>query len=265
MKLVWGHVVAAAALVGGGVAAVSACAHDNSTLFIRNVLAPQLVTNGQQCLFTSDPTQPYISSGTLDIDFKDTYDAEYLVGNQTVPVGNPSTPNTETSRITIQGGIVRITDSSGMQIKTFTRYTAGTIDPLAGTDPSYLPIGLTILDHDTVESFRSTLSQSARPVVRLVTYVRVYGYTLGGDYVESNEFEYPVDICQGCLISFAPQDIDPNYPAPNCGAAMTGGATTLPVPCTRGQDATVDCSQCQGIPDCYPNIPNGLPVDAGAG
>jgi hypothetical protein len=265
MNRVWRHVLAAAVLLGGGGVAVSACVHDDSTLFIRNVLEQQLVSNGQQCLYTSDPTQTFISSGILDIDFRDTYDAVYLVGNQTVPVGNPATPNTETSRITIQGGIVRITDSSGNQLKTYTRYTSATIDPLTGTDPSYSPVFLTILDHDTVESFRGTLSAASRPSVRLVTYVRVYGYTLGGDYVESDEFEFPVDLCQGCLIRFAPQDISDEFPAPNCANALGAAATSLPIPCNPGQDDTIDCSQCQGIADCDPNVPAGFVADAGAG
>jgi hypothetical protein len=265
MKRVWGHILAASMLLGGGVTAVAACAHDDSTLFIRDVLAQQLVSNGQQCLYTTDPTQTFIPSGILDLDFKDTYDAWYLVGNQTVPVGNPQTPNTETSRITIQGGIVRITDSAGNQLTTYTRYTSATIDPLTGTDPSYSPVDLTILDHDTVEMFRGTVSQASRPSVRLVTYVRVYGYTLGGDYVESDEFEFPVDLCQGCLIRFAPQDIDPAFPEPNCVASQTSGASTLPVPCNPGQDDTIDCSQCQGIADCNPNVPANFVTDAGPG
>ena len=96
--------------------------------------------------------------------------------------------------------------------------------------------------------------------------MRVYGYTLGGDYVESDEFEFPVDICQGCLIRFAPQDVDPAFKAPNCAAAQ-GSTTSLPIPCNPGQDDTIDCSQCvqSGIADCNPNIPAGYVFDAGAG
>jgi hypothetical protein len=265
MKRVWGHILAGLTLLGGGGATVSACVHDNSTLYVRNVLAQQLVSNGQQCIYTPDPTQTFISSGVLDVDFRSQYDAVYLVGNQTVPRGDPNTPKAETSRITVQGGIVRITDSSGQQLKTYTRLTSATIDPQSGTTPSFEPVFLTILDHDTVESFRPSLGGATRPHVRLVTYVRVYGYTLGGQYVESDEFEFPVDVCQGCLIAFAPQDIDPNYPAPNCAAAKTGAASSLPVPCNPGQDYTVDCSQCAAIPDCNPNVPAGVALDAGAG
>lgn len=264
MKRVWGHVIAGAALAGLGVATISACAHDNSTLFIRDVLAQQLVTNGQQCLYTADPTQPYITNGVLDIDFLDAYTATFLVGNQAVPVGNPSTPNTETSRITLQGGIVRITDSAGNQLASYTRYAATTIDPLSGTEPSYAPIALTILDENTVAGIAGQVASGG--TVRLVTYTRVYGYTLGGDYVESGDFEFPVDVCKGCLITFAPEDMDPAYPEPNCVAAAKNATTTsLPVPCNPGQDDTIDCSQCQGVPDCAGRGPSFASVlDGGA-
>jgi hypothetical protein len=271
MKRVWGHVLAAVTLLGGGGLTVSACVHDNSTLFIRNVLAPQLVTNGQQCIFTADPTQPFITSGTLDVDFRASYEAEFLVGNQMVPQGNASTPTTETSRVTLQGGIIRITDSAGNQIANYTRYSSATVDPLQGTDPGFIPINLTIVDPATVAMVSGMVSQGTfpggRPTVRLVTYTRVYGYTLGGDYVESNEFEFPVDVCAGCLIQFAPQDVSPNLPAPNCANAQTNGTSSLPVPCELGQDFTIDCSQCvgYGIADCNPNVPVGYVADAGAG
>jgi hypothetical protein len=271
MKRVWGHVLAGLALLGGGGATVAACVHDNSTLFIRQVLQQQLVSNAQQCLYTSDPTQPFIPAGHLDVDFRKQYDAVYLIGNQTVPRGDPNTPKAETSRITIQGGIVRITDAAGGPVKTYTRLTSATVDPQAGSAPSYSPVELTILDHDTVVGLLPTLGGPTRPHVRMVTYVRVYGYTLGGQYVESDEFEFPIDVCKGCLITFAPQDIDPNFPAPNCVAAKTG-ASTLPIPCNPGQDFTIDCSQCPGVAeadglqDCNGVVPAGVgPVDAGPG
>lgn len=265
MKRVWGHAVAVTAALGMGSIAVPACVHDNSTMFIRNALAPQLVSNGQECIFTSDPTQTFIPGGVLDIEFLDSYTAEFLVGNQTVPRGDPTAPKAETSRITIEGGIVRITDLGNKQLTSFTVNTSATIDPQQGTTPSYAPVGLTILDQRTVESFRGAVSSGT--IVSLVTYTRIFGHTLGGQYVETGEFQFPVDLCSGCLIRFAPQDIDPNYPVqPNCQAAKTGAASTLPVPCFRGQDIAVDCSQCQDIPACSPGGSTVvITPDAGAG
>jgi hypothetical protein len=88
MKRVWGSVFAGGALAALGASAIFACTHDDSTLFVQDVLAAQPVTQGQVCFFTADPTQDHISSGILDIALRDEYDPTYLVGNQGVQLSN---------------------------------------------------------------------------------------------------------------------------------------------------------------------------------
>jgi hypothetical protein len=265
MKRVWGHVLAGVSVLAGGGAAVFACVHNDSSIFIQNVLAPQQVSSGASCVYTSATTQPYISSGFLDLAFKYDYDAEYLVGNQLVAEANSSQLMTETSTVTIQGAVIRITDSAGNAIgtKTFTRLTSGTIYPANGGVPSYTSIGLTsVIDTNTgmavAAANSALLAMGGR--VRVVTYTRFFGNTLGGRYVESDEFEFPVDICQGCLIAFTNQDINPCFPSPNCLGNASAGTTTSQntLPCDPGQDNVIDCIQCQSNPACrgyYANHP----------
>ncbi len=255
MNRVRGQVLSWLMVGACGAVAASACTHDDTTIFVRDVLAPQPVAIGQSCMFTSDPTQPFIESGVLDISFRHDYSATFLVGNQMVPEGNPSTPSTETSFIDIQGAVVRITDSDGNQLTSFTALAGVTIPPAIGTTPTYAPISVTILDQPTVEtpSFFDGIFEN-RDVKRLITYTRFFGKTLGGLSVESNEFEFPVEVCRACLIGFSSADNDPLLPSPNCNG--TGASSsTLPVPCVLGQDTTVDCSECAGVADCSPNGP----------
>jgi hypothetical protein len=222
-----------------------------STIFVFDVLAPQDVTNGQLCSYTSDTTQAHLSMGKVDVDFVDGYVPTYLVGNQMAAQCNP-TPDAEASDVLIQGAVVRITNSAGNQLTTFTRITEGAISPFSGTTPSYSPVSVLTIDSNTLTSANVMSVVTTGGTVRLVTYVRFFGET-GGISVESSEFEFPVDVCKGCLIAFPPQDVSPDYPTPNCAGAMTG--TTLPIPCTPGQDIPIDCSQCQSVPDCAPNGP----------
>jgi hypothetical protein len=277
MKRVWGQVLACVSLLGVGSAAVFACVHNDSSIFIQNVLAPQQVSSGASCVYTNATTQPYLPSGALDLGFKYDYDAVYLVGNQLVSEANSSQLMTETSTVTIQGAIIRLTDSAGNAIgtKTFTRLTSGTIYPANGGVPSYTPIGVTsLIDSNSalaVQSANATLLAGGG-FVRVVTYLKFFGNTLGGRYVESDEFEFPVDVCQStpthpCLVAFTPQDINPCFQSPNClgnpGAGTSSSQNTLP--CDPGQDLRIDCIQCQSNPVCrgyYANMP--LPaVDAG--
>ncbi|HLK38619.1 MAG TPA: hypothetical protein VKU41_17775 [Polyangiaceae bacterium] len=274
MKRVLGHVLAGVTFVAGGGVVVSACAHDDSTLFVSQVLAPQLVANGNECVFTGDPTQPFLSSGIVDVDFRNDYTPTYLVGNQTVPRGDPNAPQTETSIITIQGAVVKVTDTDGNTLRNFTRLSTATIHPSSGSTPSYSPISVTTIDSQTLDGLRPKLAGG--DTIRLVTYVQFFGKTLGGQDVESNNFEFPVDVCMfvpgpnggvlnSCLIQFAPQDMNAVAMEPNCLSAASGMAsTTLPVPCERGQDFAVDCSQCQDVQACH-GVATSVPVDAGGG
>jgi hypothetical protein len=272
MKRVWGHVLAGIGVLGIGSGAVFACVHNDSSIFIQNVLAPQLVSSGQACTYTSATTQPYLPSGTLDVLFRDHYDAVYLVGNQLVAEANSSQLMTETSTVTIQGGIVRLTDSSGNALGTgtFTRLTSGTIYPAAGGVPSYTAIGLTsVIDAATVMALKNNAQTGALIAgggsVRVVTYVRFFGNTLGGRYIESDEFEFPVDVCSGCLITFSEADVNPCYKTPNClGNPAAGTSSANTAPCNVGQDQGIDCAQCQAVPQCRGAYPNGPPApDAG--
>ena len=265
MKLVWGHLLAGVSLLAGGVAIMAACKHDNSTLFVQDVLAAQPVTLGQQCRFTSDPTQPFISSGLLDIGLRQEYDPTYLIANQSVAEVNSQQLQTETSIITVQGAVVRITDAAGNQLNTFTRLSSATVYPSQGTVPGYAPITVTTIDQNTILSNAALVSNVMnKGTTRLVTYVKFFGQTLGGNSIESDEFEFPVDVCYGCLVGFSALDINPNAPQPNCINAAAQAASALPQPCVLGQDFTVDCAQCQGVAVCQGAAAGLVVTDGGA-
>jgi hypothetical protein len=103
---------------------------------------------------------------------------------------------------------------------------------------------------------------------RLVVYVKFFGTTLGGQYVESDNFEFPVDVCAGCLIVFSNADVNPNDKFPNCQGNPSAMNQTVTVPCS-GQDGAVDCQACKGYsafcdPPAIPIAPIPI-VDAGGG
>ncbi len=261
MKRVWGHVLTGLVLVAAASAAVPACVHDDSTIFVSDVLAPQYVTAGMACSFTADPTQPIIASGVLDVGLTLNYTAVFLVGNQIVPRGDPNQPQTETSFVTLEGAVVRIVDSNGNQLNTYTQPTAATIPPSSGTTPGYVSVALTIIDSGTGATF-----SNLKGTVPVVSYVRFFGHTLGGDSVESNEFGFPIEICQSCLVSFPAAEESPSLPTPNCALAGAASSAATSVPCFIGQDLAVDCSECQGSPACTINEVRGAStVDAGVG
>lgn len=264
MKRLWGHILAGGLLLGGAAAVSTACVKDNSTVFIFDVLAQQLVSPGSQCLFTTDPTQPYISAGVLDIGFRDTYFAEFLVGNQIVAQGQPTTPQTETSYVQFSGAVVRVTDTEGNQLANYTEMVgAAALAPAQGSTPSFEPIGITIVDEGTI-------AQISQPVVaggtrQLITHTYFFGQTLGGENVQTGEFAFPVTVCYGCLVGYSEGDVDLNAPLPNCllAAGSTSTSTALPGPCFEGEDYSIDCAQCLGLPVCAGAGGTAVSTDAG--
>jgi hypothetical protein len=265
MKRVWGHVLSGVLLLGGATTAVASfpgCVHDNSTLFVADVLAPQFVTAGMACTFTADPTQPVLAEGTMDVGLTSEYNAELLVGNQIVPRGDPTQPHTETSIISVEGAVVTITDSTGAQLSSFTARAAGTIPPSSGTTPGFASLSVTIVDSATA----STLVMGGG-TGRIVSTVRFFGHTLGGESVESNDFGFPIDVCTGCLVNFPTASEITSLPTPNCAnanASAAGGTTN--VPCVTGQDLAIDCAACQQFKVCQ-GVGAGVAaiVDAGSG
>jgi hypothetical protein len=206
-----------------------------------------------------------LSNGVLDDSFTNSYFGWMLLGDQMIPQGNPSAPTTETSRIEVEGVIVRITDLGGTQLDDYSRAAAATVDPSSGTTPGWAVLGAEIVSPKAVAG---ALSEGPEPQ-RVLTYIKAYGHTLGGTYVESNEFEFPVDICKGCLVIFPPGSSDPTLQAlcngvPNCKGPSSGVTATQ---CYLGEDQAIDCRQCGGIGICDPSHGqcNGVSLDAGAG
>ncbi|HXN33065.1 MAG TPA: hypothetical protein VN894_14440 [Polyangiaceae bacterium] len=268
MKRVWGHVLAALSVIAGVSAAFPACVHDDSTIFVQSVLAPQTSTQpGTACSFTADPTQPFLSSGTLDLELRPEYGAKFLIGNQMVAQANSSQLQTETSRVNIFHAIVRITTAdSKEEVRRYTFDTQATLDPASGNTPGFASVGrVTLVDGKAVASDAVQAHLVPNGTVRLLTYVRFQGVTLGGQSVESNEFEFPVDICRGCLITFTN---NPMYSQPNCvgnaSAAASASQALLPCDNTVGQDLAVDCNACSslGFTSCDGTV---APAAAGGG
>jgi hypothetical protein len=236
---------------------VLACAHDDSSIFIYNVLANQTTSPGGTCTFSANPSQAtIISAGTLDVGLSGNYQAMFLIGNQLVSQADPTKPRTETSTFNVQGGIVRITQADGTPITTYTDLAGGGIPAASGGTPGYVALSIVVVNAQT-----AALVAVPNNVVRVITYTKIFGKTLGGQYVESNEFEFPVDICVGCLVQFTAADINPLCSNPrNCfGNSTVAASSTTSVPCIPGQDIPIDCSACR---ETNPAVCN-PPCDAG--
>lgn len=136
--------------------------------------------------------------------------------------------------------------------------------PLAGTVQlnSEATLGIELLDAATLQAIRQapeflvTDSQSqVRPVrteVTLTTKLVFKGVTVDGREVETNEFFFPLRVCNGCLITYPPDAISTEGgTTPNCLAIDPEAEDEREPPACPGRVGSdgvfIDCRDCQGF------------------
>lgn len=239
--------VVAALAIGSAVLASPGCADSESMIFIRQVQA-RVSSGSAGCDPDASPSSLFITGGTLDVAFRLQYTAALLVGNQLVPRGNSSQLRTETSRIAIQGAVVRVQDAAGaVRWGPVTVPGSGFIDPASGATASYGVTETILLGSEFGAQLRTEILGATEPglIKHMTAVVKVFGRTLGGLNVDSGEWQFPLSVCYGCLIAFPREADDLHAPTqPNCDLAASTGTSITP-PCEVGQDDTVDCRICK--------------------
>jgi hypothetical protein len=230
------------------------CADNNSSLFITAVL----YRKPPQCVVIADQTQETLGGGVLDLSFTKSYVAALLVGNQLTSRGSKQTLRTETSRVTLNGAEITLTDSQGHEIARYSVNGTGFVDVSRGEDSGFgifdaelIPASMgTKLDTAMTMTKMGIANPSLQTSDQVVARVRVFGSTLGNEDVTSSELSFPITYCQGCLVDFPLAAIDPT--SNTCDVAPTD----LPVGgCRVGQDDPIDCRVCASTMDLCNKVP----------
>jgi hypothetical protein len=194
-------------------------------LFVRGAL---LFTREDNCRMRRDPDAPLLLFGVMDQAFVPEYGAFLLVGNK-IP--------DDARGVSLHSANVTLEDGMGEIVNQFTTDTSGFVDPPAGgaagfgvTHAVLIPAG------------------SITPPERVTARVRMVGKIAGGADVESSELTFPIEVCEGCLVSFPPDARDP------ATGMCFGSVPPDEEPCILGQDAPVDCRLCTDNPACGPGF-----------
>lgn len=238
-------------IVASGLAALAAgtvpgCVDNNETLFIVGVLALQ----APACIFKPDPTQPFLIEGTLDIALRHSYLAGILVGNQYTPRGQKQNLKAESTRITLRGAEVTLTDSLGTQITcagnagcgSFTVYGTGFVDTSKSEDPAWGIFAAELIPFSVGTSIQGNMAKEGITTKTVFASVKVFGESLGGQDVTSSTLSYPIRVCKGCLIDYPLQAISGGQ------CVVNASSTPNQQPCIQGQDELVDCRLCATDP-----------------
>jgi hypothetical protein len=187
MKNLW---KGAAALVMFGVAclpmASSGCVDAEASFFIRGVKF-----QGCEALSADGPD---VAVGTMDIRYSCNYFAVLELGNQLVRRGDETKLQIETSRINVERVDVEVLGADGETgIGAFTYPTTGFVDPSSAGNPGRGLAGALLVDGGT--SAKIAEVGGGLFIARIVAH----GRTLGGDDISTRPFDFPLEICIGCL------------------------------------------------------------------
>ncbi|HXK19189.1 MAG TPA: hypothetical protein VNG33_15355 [Polyangiaceae bacterium] len=233
-------------LLAIGAAGVSAmvlpsCATNDSMIYIVGVALRQQGS----CAVRGDLGTTILAKGTMDRLFASEYVAALIVGNQLMQRGSRERVRTETSRVSLKGAEVKLEDSQGNElVPAFSAIATGFVDASDGTDAAPAVMFATLIPNSVVASL---------PQGTVVSKTRVFGTTLGGEDVESGELLFPIDVCDGCLVSFPAAARDPaadsmTYQCKiNATDAAVISSDNAALPCSLGIDFPVPCTACSGL------------------
>lgn len=231
----------AVGLSGLGAVALPSCATNDSMMFVIGVYARKQGS----CSPVAEADAPILAKGTLDRLFASEYRAALLIGNQITERGSREQVRTETSRVSLKGAEVQLESLQGDALAdAFSSTATGFVDAASGTSPSLAVMYASLIPG----SIAPTL-----PAGTIVAKVRVFGDTLGGEDVESSELAFPIEICDGCLISYpaSARDLTADGTEYVCKVAadttMTAAGSETELPCNLGVDIPAPCTVCSGV------------------
>ena len=214
----------------------------------------------------SDSEDIFLVSGIVDIALRDNYIVNPIVRNNLADVTQQKGLQASDARIATNGIVLKSAEIEYSPLDGI----AGTIPttrviPLSGTvseESSLLLFNFPLIESEVMEALRSSdtfflidegTARPKRTSVTLLTSIRIKGETLDGRATESEPFLFPVEVCNGCMITF-PSDLieDRNgrlvcATEPPVAATMAGDSTVATCPGLVGIDGlSTNCLDCQG-------------------
>lgn len=233
---------ALAMLTAAGGLLASACADNESSLFIRMRMA-----RTGDCTVNCSPDEMFWTEDSVDAAYASSHSATLLVGNQLVPRGDSDVLRTETSRIQLYEAEVRITDVEGNPVEGadgasgYVVPITGIVDPGNSDQPGYNCTEVLLIDGATMDVLRARAAAS-RSDIQVISTVIVRGRTLGGQEIESGEWSYSTRVCFGCSPCI-------NTSPPAC--CSPAEAEAMGVDCSSVDDEIVrSCPGQRGVQDC---------------
>jgi hypothetical protein len=221
-------------------ASLPSCATNDSMMYIVGVA----LRKSGACAIKPDLSGTLLAKGVLDRTFATEYVAGLIVGSQLTQRGSRERVRTETSKVALKGAEVKLENAQGAElVPAFSSIGTGFVNASDGEDAAPAAMFATLIPASVAPSL---------PRGTVVVKVRVFGTSLGGEDIESAELLFPIEVCDGCLVSFPASARDPalsgtDYQCKQAADTVAVVSTDIEAPCSLGIDFPVTCTTCSSL------------------
>ncbi len=207
---------------GAGGSGAGGASSGNTVLFIDGVLARE----PGACEPQADLDATLWARGTLDRLFAGSYSAQLEIGNQIA------------ERVALRGVLVQLNDATNKPLhEPYSISVSGLLDAASAQSPGAGSV--------VAELIPMTIAV-ALPAGSLIAKLRIRGESLAGVALESGELLFPIEVCDGCLVTYPTSARDPSAAGQEyqCLVPADGAVDSTPKPCELGIDQPFACTLC---------------------
>lgn len=214
----------------------------------------------------SDSEDVFLVSGVVDIALRDNYIINPVVRNNLSDVTQQKGLQASDARLSTNGIVLKSAEIEYSPLDGIAGNIPQTrVIPLSGTvseTASLILANFPLLEAEVMEALRSSdtfflidegTARPKRTSVTLLTSVRIKGETLDGRLTESEPFLFPVEVCNGCMVTYPSDLLEDRNGRLVCvsesptGDETTDSSTSPTCPGLVGIDGvTTNCLDCQG-------------------
>jgi hypothetical protein len=213
----------------------------------------------------SDSDDVFLVSGMVDIALRDNYIVNPIVRNNLADVTKQKGLQASDARIATNGIVLKSAEIEYSPLDGIAGSIPGArVIPLSGTvseTSSLMLFNFPLIESEVMEALRSSdtfflidegTARPKRTSVTLLTSIRIKGETLDGRPTESEPFLFPVEVCNGCMVTFPSELIEDRNGRLVCTTEQLTAdetATASPPVCPNlvGIDGlSTNCLDCQG-------------------
>lgn len=191
------------------------------------------------CEIPTEAAAAGLLAGLLDLNVRTSYAGYLFIENGLIARADPGLPRAESNGIFVQGAYLYYEPDPACA------GTAGLAD-IEVRFSNYIPpqgtatVGIYLIPDALGGLLRDSIASCPNQQAQITVTAQVFGITQGGIEVETQEFDFPITLCAGCLI-YCPSGVDLDTTTPGCQCNCNSDVEQNDPPCHVGQDDLVDC------------------------